>query len=438
MLTRSACRFNRSIPAEAESRAARLQLMLYHRLLLSFLRPPSPTSPSPSTSSSSSPAPFSWARLYAHHALDPSKPLSPAFLASIAPLLVGTPSFAGAASLDDFVAVLSRYGELLGGPGWLADELEISYRLREDEAGEEAGGRRKRWKGRRGAKKREREGDGEGGSKRREEDVGVERDLGRAAREADEEEDLPRAIELSLQEVAGPAAVEEAPAGTASDELPPGADAVVDEADLDDSQLSFLANPSLPLPLPTPRTSSSTLSVDADAGADDATSPLFGLADAFALPLNSQADPPAAPAPAGRYHLRRRPAAAPSSPSARAPWTEAASTAPTALAPLPPLPRPTAQHASRPASALDFEPVDPSFIGTTTFLNSPRELNAWLASVLSYWRSERLPIGVSPSETGRCRTCEFEDGCEWRADKAREAAEAARRRRDEKEARRGA
>ncbi|GAA5923355.1 hypothetical protein JCM3775_007513 [Rhodotorula graminis] len=434
VLSDTKTRFNRSIPPEAESRAARLQLMLYRRLLLSFLPP------SPSSSSSSSPPPFSWARLYAHHALDPSKPLSPAFLASIAPLVVGTPTFAGAASLDDFVAVLGRYGELLGGPGWLADEMDISYRLRGDDEGERGGGTRKKWKGRRGAKKREREGGGESGSKRREEEVVVvEQDLGRAAREADEEEDLRRAIELSPQDVGGSPSVEdETPGGTVGDARPPDDGAVADEADggdsqLDDSQQPFLANPSLPLPLPTPRTSSS---LGADSADEASTSPLFGLADAFALPLNSQADPPAAPAPAGRYNLRRRPATAPSSTLAPEPTSEAAPPLPAALGPLPPSPPPAASPTRRPAPAPEPEPepLDPSFIGTTTFRNSPVELKAWLASVLSYWRSERVPIGVSPSETNRCRTCEFEDGCEWRAEKAREAADKARRRREEKEA----
>ena len=407
--------------------------MLYHRLLLSF-----PRSSSPSTSSS--PAPFSWARLYAHHALDPSKPLAPAFLASITPLLVGAPMFAGATSLNDFVAVLGRYGELLGGEGWLADEMEISYRLRDDEDGGEPGGkRRKKWKGRRGANKREREDGAERGSKRREEEVAVERDPGRATREADEEEDLRLAIELSLQDAAGSDSVGEGSAGASGDEPPTDVVAVVDEADLDDSQPSFLANPSLPLPLPPPPASSS-LDADVDDGA--AASPLFGLADAFALPLNSQADPPAAPGPAGRYNLRRRPAVTSSSTSAPTHSAQAPSASPATpdavsapLGPLPPssppaLPAPPADPERSP------EPVDPSFIGTTTFRNSPPELSSWLASALSYWRSERLPIGVSPSETGRCRTCEFEDGCEWRAEKAREAAEGARRRREERDARR--
>ncbi|GAA5853368.1 hypothetical protein JCM9279_005768 [Rhodotorula babjevae] len=440
VLSDTKTRFNRSIPAEAESRAARLQLMLYHRLLLSFLRPSSP--PSPSTSFHSAPAPFSWARLYAHHALDPSKPLSPAFLSSIAPLLVGTPTFAGAATLNDFVAVLGRYGELLGGDGWLADELEISYRLRGDEDEGGGSGRRKRWKGRRGAKKREREDGAERGSKRREEEVAVEPDPGRAAREADEEEDLRRAIELSLEDTAGSAYIDEGSGGTAGDESPQSAVVVVDEAGLDDSQPSFLANPSLPLPLSAPP-ASSTLDDDADVDDGAATSPLFGLADAFALPLNSQADPPAAPAPAGRYNLRRRPATArpPTSLPASTPQqpsTPPASPRPTSapLGPLPPPPPPAPPTTPPLPVKLEPELVDPSFIGTTTFRNAPHELARWLASALSYWRSERLPIGVSPSETGRCRTCEFEDGCEWRAEKAREAAEGARRRREEREGRR--
>lgn len=394
--------------------------MLYHRLLLSFLRPSTPSPPP------SGPPPFSWPRLYTHHSLSPDIPLSPAFLSSIAPLLVATPAFAHARTLQDFVDVLGRYGELLGGDDWLGPEMEISYRLREDEGeGGGRGGRGKRWRGRRGKRKREGEdaAAAEEGNKRREE----EPDAAQAARDADEEEDLRRAIELSLQDP--PAVDAGAPAQATSAAAPPTVAVATESADtvdsqLEDSQLPFLANPSLPLPLPAPPTSAG------DTGDESDTSPLFGLADAFALPLNSQSDPPADPAPSGRYNLRRRrPAASTSAPVGTPPAPPAVSSPRAGIA----ASSATAGQPSAPApSSPSPEPADPSFIGTTTFVNSPRELNAWLSSVLSYWRSERAPVGVAPSETRRCRTCEFEEGCEWRAEKAREAAEAARQRRQER------
>ncbi|BGP51525.1 hypothetical protein JCM10450v2_007471 [Rhodotorula kratochvilovae] len=419
VLSDTKTRFNRSIPSEAESRPARLQLMLYHRLLTALVHPGS-------SAPTSGPPPFSWPRLYAHHSLSSSAPLSPAFLSSIAPLLLSTPAFAAAQTLQDFVDVLARYGELLGGAGWLSDEMEISYRLREDD-GAGRGKGKGRWRARRGAK---RAGGEEGGGRKRRREVGadVAPEPAQAALEADEEEDLRRAIELSLQDGAAVVldATETPCALVASSSEAPVALRVPDEADtidsqLEDSQLPFLANPSLPLPLRAAPTSS----ID-----EPPSSSPHASAEAFALPLNSQSDPPAAPAPAGRYNLRRRGPAAtappgPPPPAAVATPPRAASPASSATlaAPRSPSPSPSPEAPAR----------DPSFIGTSTFRNSPSQLAAWLGSALSYWRSERAPVGVAESETSRCRTCEFEEGCEWRAEKAREAAEGARRRRVERE-----
>ncbi|GAA6054804.1 hypothetical protein JCM3770_007443 [Rhodotorula araucariae] len=415
VLSDTKTRFNRSIPSEAESRPARLQLFLYHQLLTALIRPPS----SPNTSG---PPPFSWPRLYTHYGLSPTTPLSPAFLSSIAPLLLSTPSFASAQTLQDFVDVLGGYGELLGGAGWLSDELEISYRLRDDGGGTRGG--RGRWKGRRGAKRDGGEG-GRGRKRRRAEEADA---AVHVTQDQDEDEDFGRAIELSLQE-AGAVAPDAAFGTASSPEAAHTSSAPVDvdtiDSQLEDSQLPFLANPSLPLPLSVPPTSTAD---------SPPSSSLDSSAESFTLPLTSQSHMPAAPAAAGRYNLRRRPAAPAmqTQPAARPPEADAQPATPPRD--VSPASSATLAPSRLPSPSPAPPATDPAFIGTTRFVNSPSQLAAWLASVLAYWQSERAPVGVAPTETSRCRTCEFEEGCEWRAEKAREAMESGRRRREERTA----
>lgn len=50
------------------------------------------------------------------------------------------------------------------------------------------------------------------------------------------------------------------------------------------------------------------------------------------------------------------------------------------------------------------------------------ELAQWLEKSLLLWDGERQPEGVAIENTNRCRTCEFEEDCEWRTVKALEAA----------------
>lgn len=362
--------------------------MLYHRLLTSLI------------SSPSSPSAFSWPRLYTHLALSPTATLSPAFLASLAPILSGSPSLLAtlsrATTLEQFVATLQQYGALLssaGGSAWLSDELEISYRLREPARG--------RWKSRRPtrAEKRARDAGAAEDVQDTEGNEGAEKRR-RAEREADEEEDLRRALEMSLREMSAEEAAPPVAAGTAA-----GApvSAGVDEVDivdtqLEDSQLPFLANPSLPIPLDVPPT------------ADIPSSSLAASAEAFALPFNSQssangsseAPAPALPVRSSRYNLRRRPLPQPATSASAvdsAATPDLAVVLPTGSATGHPR---AASPASTASSALDPDP-DPSHIGTESFANDPVELDAWLENVVAYWRGEREPVGVALSEVNRCR-----------------------------------
>ncbi|GAA6040834.1 hypothetical protein JCM8097_007738 [Rhodosporidiobolus ruineniae] len=433
VLSDTKTRYNPCIPPPSESRAARLQLMLYHRLLTALLQPEPPPvvfasdlpfPPPTAQGLDGPPPPFSWTRLYAQLELDPEAPLSEAFLASIQPIFLSSPLLgsvlSAASNLGEFVAALARFGELLRGgrapERLLEGEMEIVYRLR-DGAG---GGGGKGWRGRRSAGRAKK--GGEKRSKAREE----------------EERELQRAIELSLQESAAaapPPPLDEC--AEVADEPPAVVEPVEPDtvdSQLGDSQLPFFANPSLPLPLPLVET-------DTLASASQAAS-LPSTAQQFDLPINSQGvDDRTASASPGR----KRPRAAEEGPD------EAPQVAPAARTPRPASPThlsaspanvsssatPSAPSlaSSSSSSPSDTEPdSDPSYIGTSTFLNSPVELASWVSSVVRYWRGERAPVGVSLAEVGRCRTCEFEEGCEWRAMKAEEAVEQARARKAAREA----
>ncbi|EJC98675.1 uncharacterized protein FOMMEDRAFT_161506 [Fomitiporia mediterranea MF3/22] len=65
-----------------------------------------------------------------------------------------------------------------------------------------------------------------------------------------------------------------------------------------------------------------------------------------------------------------------------------------------------------------------SFIlGTKKFQYDAALLNAHLSSVLAWWHGKRPAHGVTIEETGRCNSCEYKDGCEWREQKALEVME---------------
>ena len=63
-----------------------------------------------------------------------------------------------------------------------------------------------------------------------------------------------------------------------------------------------------------------------------------------------------------------------------------------------------------------------SIIGTDQFTMDESELSDWLRGIVALWKGEKEPEGVSIENASRCRTCEFEEGCEWRFAKAKEHA----------------
>lgn len=79
----------------------------------------------------------------------------------------------------------------------------------------------------------------------------------------------------------------------------------------------------------------------------------------------------------------------------------------------------------------DEDGTSGAIIGRLTFAHDPKALADHLAWALGYWHGEHEPQGVPVEHTKRCAWCEFEDGCEWRAAKAREMFEAKRKARND-------
>ncbi|KAJ3721826.1 exonuclease V [Lentinula raphanica] len=59
-------------------------------------------------------------------------------------------------------------------------------------------------------------------------------------------------------------------------------------------------------------------------------------------------------------------------------------------------------------------------IGTKEFEYNSQALDEYLLDVMKWWNGERKPRGVSLEQSGRCFSCEYRTGCEWREEKARE------------------
>ncbi|KAJ2921359.1 hypothetical protein H1R20_g15740, partial [Candolleomyces eurysporus] len=59
-------------------------------------------------------------------------------------------------------------------------------------------------------------------------------------------------------------------------------------------------------------------------------------------------------------------------------------------------------------------------IGRKNFVYDDVMLKNHLQSVFEFWRCERNPVGVPLQLARRCNTCEYQNGCEWREEKAAE------------------
>ncbi|KAG2075178.1 hypothetical protein BDR04DRAFT_1228933 [Suillus decipiens] len=63
-----------------------------------------------------------------------------------------------------------------------------------------------------------------------------------------------------------------------------------------------------------------------------------------------------------------------------------------------------------------------TILGTRKFLMDEDRLDAHLRDVLQWWFGFRPPRGVELAQSSRCGTCEYQDSCEWREQKAFEAS----------------
>ncbi|EUC67023.1 defects in morphology protein 1precursor [Rhizoctonia solani AG-3 Rhs1AP] len=72
---------------------------------------------------------------------------------------------------------------------------------------------------------------------------------------------------------------------------------------------------------------------------------------------------------------------------------------------------------------------DQNVIGVIEFDHNDALLDGHLTSVLDFWHDRRPPRGVDMEDTGRCRYCEFSEGCEWLEAKAEEITQETPKRR---------
>ena len=102
--------------------------------------------------------------------------------------------------------------------------------------------------------------------------------------------------------------------------------------------------------------------------------------------------------------------------------------------PSPPSPTPPSQNTSTtsptspvsPRALPDTDTEASAVIGVVTFSHDAARLDAYLRRMIAMWTGERGLVGVSLDQTRRCWTCEWMQGCEWRAAQSdRHAAAAA-------------
>jgi exonuclease V len=67
--------------------------------------------------------------------------------------------------------------------------------------------------------------------------------------------------------------------------------------------------------------------------------------------------------------------------------------------------------------------VTKQLIGSTSFQYDHDTLTSYIHPVLEWWDGKRPSKGVEIEEAFKCRTCDFEEDCSWRAAKIAELAQ---------------
>lgn len=81
------------------------------------------------------------------------------------------------------------------------------------------------------------------------------------------------------------------------------------------------------------------------------------------------------------------------------------------------------RRSTSPSTSNNGDGSDSRVIGRVHFRSDPDLLSAHLASILLFYSGDRPARGVEEQETWKCKGCEWRDGCEWRAAKGLEKAQ---------------
>ncbi|WOO82362.1 putative exonuclease V, mitochondrial [Vanrija pseudolonga] len=431
MVSDSKTRASGTLPRESDTLSGRLQVMLYKELFDALLRP-KPLVPEVQAAGHGSPLPTDnpsgFDVVLAHLGVDMETAFTDVFLQQIRPVIISNGlrfDIGNAVNLADMVAVWGRYVELLGlgsdakqGDGATDDTMELVYR-RAGPVKPKDGAKRKKRRTRRKAEASEDDRDVATG------DTALKLE---AALAEEEDADLQLAIALSLQ-VSG-AGTSSEPANVIQFELPPVTPPSSTLSQTNDTLPPSTVQPSTPAAFHNVHTTT----------ASQLQSTLTHANLLTATDIASSGDP--SPQTPPRQGLRRSMSHGPDQRASgesdaereedELAWAVELSLGATQS----PEAHTSAEVPLRASQEVSRAPSNPkitteteassgstsgSIIGRTRFGHNRRLLASHLDSVLDYWKGTRAPRGVAPSEASRCAWCEFEDGCEWRAQKANEA-----------------
>ncbi|KAH8921935.1 hypothetical protein BT69DRAFT_287480 [Atractiella rhizophila] len=64
-------------------------------------------------------------------------------------------------------------------------------------------------------------------------------------------------------------------------------------------------------------------------------------------------------------------------------------------------------------SVSEVRPEDGSVIGQYSFFFYQKQLDSWIRKMTEIWTDARDPAGVPPEDVYKCRSCEYQENCEW-------------------------
>lgn len=371
IISDSKTRASGTLPKFEDTRAGQYQVMLYKELLDALMM----TAPNPDATADSilpTSTTGGFAKIFDHLGLNAGAPFSEGFLSQANAIIVGNGLRWGASDAKCLLQLADCWEQYVQELG-----LDLGKGKNDKASGDELqlvfrrAGHDKKYRSRKRRKK------GWAGKRRR---------SGRSRRQqtpTGEDTDIQKAIHLSLLDVSDPPA-----------------------SHMTESQVSAILDPQITAPTETqPCQSASSLQRnDSTASLFDQDSEQDREDDELALAIEMS--------------LTQEPAPMVPTQTVEVPVISSQESPETLKSPLP-------QSQLEPEE--DEDGTSGAIIGRLTFPHDPKALAEHLAWALGYWRGEREPQGVPLEHTRRCAWCEFEDGCEWRAAKAREVLEAKRK-----------